>query len=850
MTATRPPATAAPGALPFWTLTPGEALARAGGVEGGLSSEEARDRLRRFGPNELQAPRRFEALRELARYLVNPLVVILLVASVVSAALGQMASSVIVALMLVLSVALNFVQASRSQQAARRLRAQVGQTATVLRDGAEREIPAGQVVPGDVIHLRAGDLMPADGRLLSAKDLFVNEAALTGESLPREKHALGGGPAPDGLSRAAAAVFRGTSVVSGLGAAVVMRTGSGTEFGRVAASLVARPPETEFERGTRRFGFLILQVVIFLVLFVFLVNALLRRDPLESFLFAVALAVGLTPELLPMIVSVTLATGAVRMARKKVIVKHLAAIENFGSMDILCSDKTGTLTRGEITVDRHVNLRGESDEAVIRLAALNSVYQTGLRSPMDDAILRHEHPAVARHARVDEIPFDFQRRRVSVVVEDGTRRLLITKGAPESVMPVCASRELDGAAVPLDPALRAEADALFRRLSAEGYRVLAVAYRPVARQAAYGVVDERELIFVGFAAFLDPPHEGVAETLAALGADGVEVKIITGDNELVTRKICEQVGLDPGVILLGDEVERMSDPALGAVAERATVFARVSPIQKNRIVRALHARGHVVGCVGDGINDAPALRSADVGISVQNAVDVARDAADIILLEKRLQVLHDGVIEGRRSFGNIMKYVLMGTSSNFGNMLSMAAASVVLPFLPMLPLQILLNNFLYDLSQVAIPSDRVDAAYMLKPRHWNIAFIRRYMLLIGALSSVFDFLTFAVMLGVFHADPALFRTGWFVESLATQTLVIFVIRTAGRPWRSRPSLALAGLVGVCAATGALLPFTPAAPWLGFTPLPPLFFAFLIAMVGGYLVLVEVAKRWFYRRHPM
>jgi Mg2+-importing ATPase len=583
------------------------------------------------------------------------------------------------------------------------------------------------------------------------------------------------------------------------------------------------------------------------VLFVFFVNALLRRDLLESFLFSVALAVGLTPELLPMIVSVTLASGAVRMAKKKVIVKQLAAIENFGSMDILCSDKTGTLTLGQITVDRHLNLRGESDETVIRLAALNSAYQTGLRSPMDEAILACEHPAVTRYSRVDEVPFDFERRRMSVVVEDGGERLLIVKGAPESVLPVCAQVELDGALKSFDSPDRATAEELFRELSVDGYRVLAVAYRRMERQPAYTVDDERDLVFVGFAAFLDPPHESAAETLAALREDGVEVKIITGDNELVTRRICAQVGLDAATVVLGAEVERMSDPALAAVAERTSVFARVSPIQKNRIVRALHARGHVVGCLGDGINDAPALRSADIGISVQNAVDVAKDAADIILLEKRLGVLHDGVMEGRRSFGNIMKYVLMGTSSNFGNMLSMAAASLFLPFLPMLPLQILLNNFLYDVSQVAIPSDRVDSTYMVKPKRWDVAFIRRYMLVIGPLSSVYDFATFAVMLGVFHAGESLFRTGWFVESLATQTLVIFVIRTAHRPWASAPSPALAWGVGACATAGALLPFTPLGPWLGFTPLPPLFFAFLLFMVVSYLGLVEMVKRWFYRR---
>ena len=844
------PRGSAPPAEAFWTWSLEETLRRAEATERGLSAREAARRLDTEGPNELAPPARFTALREILHYLANPLVLILLVASAVSAALGQSASAAIIALMLILSVALNFTQAYRSQQAAARLRRQVGQTATAVRDGAAREVPAREIVPGDVIQLRAGDLVPADARLLSVKDLFVNEAALTGESLPREKHA---DPAPGtttAVEGATGAIFRGTSVVSGLGAAVVVRTGSGTEFGRVAAVLAARPPETEFERGTRRFGFMILQIVTFLVLFAFLVNALARRDLLESFLFSVALAVGLTPELLPMIVSVTLASGAVRMARQKVIVKQLAAIENFGSMDILLSDKTGTLTAGQIAIDRHVNIAGESDETVIRLAALNSGYQTGLRSPMDEAILSHEHPAVARYARVDEIPFDWERRRLSVVVDEGARRLLITKGAPESVLPLATRVEVDGATAPLDGAARGRAEALFRALSQEGYRLLAVAYREVAPRASYGVEDERELIFVGYAAFLDPPHEGVRETLAALRADGIEVKIVTGDNELVTGKICAEVGLDGGEVLLGAEIERMSDPALAAAAERTAVFARVSPIQKNRIVRALRAHGHVVGVLGDGINDAPALRSADVGISVENAVDVAKETADIILLEKRLSVLHDGVVEGRRSFGNIMKYVLMGTSSNFGNMLSMAAASLVLPFLPMLPLQILLNNFLYDLSQVAIPSDRVDAMYMRKPRRWNIDFVRRYMLFFGPLSSLYDFLTFGVMLGLFHADHALFRTGWFVESLATQTLVIFVIRTAGAPWRSRPSAALAWGVGGSALVGALLPYSPLAGLLGFVPLPPLFFGVLLLMIASYLGIVEVAKRGFYRRHPM
>jgi Mg2+-importing ATPase len=801
----------------------------------GLSTEEAAARLRRLGANEPAPPSRWAGVRELARQLANPLVLVLLLATVVAAAFGQFASSVVTGLILALGVALNAIQGHRSKQAAHRLRERVGQTATVVRDGRVRTVPAREVVLGDVLRLGAGDLVAADARLLEAKDLFLHEAALTGESLPREKHAEDG----DGV------VLRGTSVVSGLGTAVVSATGPATQFGQLVAQLAARPPETEFERGTRRFGVLVLKVVLFLVLFVFLVNAVLRRDPLESFLFAVALAVGLTPELLPMIVSVTLAAGAVRMARRRVIVKRLAAIEDLGSMDVLCSDKTGTLTVGAITVERHVDGRGQEDETVLRLAALNSAFQTGLPSPMDDAILRHQHPAVGDHVRVDEVPFDFSRRRVSIVVDGPGGRRLVTKGAPESVLPLCTTVAVDGCAMPMDDDAHARAQGVFERLSREGLRVLAVADRAVEARPAYGIADERALTLAGFAAFLDPPREDVDETIAALRADGVTIKILTGDNELVTRRVCAQVGIAADTIVLGQTVDAMSDPALAVVAERTNVFARVSPAQKTRIVQALRGRGHVVGVLGDGINDAAALRAADVGVSVDTAVDVARDAADIILLEKALHVLHDGVIEGRRSFGNIMKYVLMATSSNFGNMLSMAIASLVLPFLPMLPLQILLNNLLYDLAQVALPSDRVDGTWQQAPRRWNEAFIRRYMLTVGPISSVFDLATFAGMLVLFQAGESLFRTGWFVESLASQTLVIFVIRTAAPAWTLPPSRGL--ILGVAAAlsVGLSLPFTPLASWLGFVPPPPLFFAFLLGMTVLYLAAMEIAKRHLY-----
>jgi Mg2+-importing ATPase len=649
-------------------------------------------------------------------------------------------------------------------------------------------------------------------------------------------------------------VFLGTSVVSGLATARVVATGPATDFGKIAERLAEKAPETEFERGTKQFGLLITRVIIFLVLFAFLVNAALRRDPFESLLFSIALAVGLTPEFLPMISAVTLGQGALRMARLKVIVKHLAAIQNFGSIDILCSDKTGTLTSGEMSLDQHLDPLGKASERPFILAYLNSFFETGISNPLDhairrrgvnpldEAILIHDHPDVRGYEKLDEIPFDFERRRVSVVAGRAGSRLLITKGAPESVLAVCVEYEVDGRRLPLGQSARQSCEAVFHELSAKGFRVLAVAYAEVAPKAAYGKEDERQLVFAGFLTFSDHPLPAADEALRAMTDDGVKVKILTGDNELVASHVCSQVGLNVERIVLGDEVDRMTDGALGHVAERTTVFARVSPMQKNRIIQALKRRGHVVGYLGDGINDAPSLHTADVGISVVTGTDVAREAAEVILLEQSLPVLHQGIIEGRKAFGNVMKYLLMGTSSNFGNMFSMAGASLFLPFLPMLPTQILLNNFLYDLAQITIPTDNVDQTFIRKPRRWDIRLIRDFMLYIGPISSLYDFLTFYALLKVFHASEQFFHTGWFVESLATQTLVIFVIRTAGAPLRSRPSAALSATTLLIVLIGITLPFTPLAAWLGFTPLPAGFFLFLIAATGTYLLLVEMFKR--------
>jgi Mg2+-importing ATPase len=825
--------------------------------KGGLTSEEARRRLSVTGPNEPASARPLAVVQQFLGFLSNPLVIILLIASVVTAFLGEYFNAILIATMVLLSVALNFVQTFRSQRAAERLRAQVAPTATALRDGQWVELPRRALVPGDVIRLAAGDLVPADARLLEARDVHVQQAALTGESMPAEKEAMDVDPLAHSLADARNIVLLGTSVVSGTATAVVTATGSATAFGAIAAHLTAKPPETEFERGVRRFGLLIMRTVFFLVLFVFLATIAVHTfrhipySPFETLLFAVSLAVGLTPEFLPMITTVTLGQGALHMAREKVIVKHLESIQNFGSMDILCSDKTGTLTSGTMVLDQHIDPQGKSSERVLHLAYLNSSFETGIKSPLDAAILEHGqsdlHPGVPEYHKLDEIPFDFERRRLSVVVEREGERLMITKGAPEGVMPLCSRYSGDDPDALFDDTARAAAEATYHDLSAQGYRVLAVAARSLPPQEAYRVADEHDLTLTGFVAFIDPPLADAAASLGALHRDGVEVKILTGDNELVARHVCAQVGLDAGRIILGDDVDRMSDTALAHVAERTAVFARVSPAQKNRILMALKHRQHVVGYLGDGINDAPSLHAADVGISVASAVDVAKDAAAIILLERGLDVLHSGIIEGRKAFGNVMKYLLMGTSSNFGNMFSMAGAALFLPFLPMLPTQILLNNFMYDLSQVTIPTDNVEPSFIHKPHRWSIATIRDFMVFIGPISSIYDFLTFYVLLAVFHASESLFHTGWFVESLATQTLVIFVIRTGGNPLRSRPSRPLTITTLSVVLVGALLPFTPLASSLGFTPLPPLFFLFLAVATGTYLLLVELGKRWLMRR---
>lgn len=809
----------------------------------GLSESEAARRLAEHGPNEAQAGLRSSPLGMLIELFGNPLVVMLLVAAMVSGFLGDHVGAAIIVAMVLLSVMLNYVLSYRSKRAAERLREGIAPTASVCRDGIWRDVPRRSLVPGDLIRLAAGDRVPADARLLEARDLHIQQAALTGESAPEEKDAC---DQPRGSMGADARhlVFLGTSVIAGTATAIVLATGNDTAFGDVAARLSERPPPTEFERGLAGFARLIMRTVIGLVLLVMLAGIAFHRPLLETLLFALALAVGLTPEFMPMITTVTLARGAKRMARQRVVVKHLAAIEDFGSMTVLLSDKTGTLTRNETEVFASVDPMGDTSARTADLAHLNSSLQTGIRSPLDDAILRGCAPLEDAARKLDEIPFDFERRRLSVVAKRGDETLLVAKGAPEFVISQCTQCLVDGTIRALDIDTRNRIQRVSDAYAKQGLRVLAIAWRAVEPKPRYTSADETTLTLAGFVAFADPVLPDVAESLRALARDGVSVKILSGDNELVARHVCEQVGLDAREIFTGAQVDKLDQDALGIVAERVSVFARVSPAQKHRIVLALKARRAVVGFLGDGINDAPSLHAADVGISVANAVDVARDAADIVLGERDLGALHAGVIEGRKAFANVMKYLLMGTSSNFGNVLSMAVASLVLPFLPMLPTQILLNNFLYDIAQVTIPGDNVDASQLTSPRRWSVRSIRRFMLGVGPISSLYDFLTFYVLLAWLHASEPEFHTGWFVESLATQTLVLFVIRTTGNPLRSRPGKPLIATVLGAVIVGTVLPFTPIGADLGFIPLPPLFFAFLAAATATYLLLVEAVKRRF------
>jgi len=834
---------------PWWLEPPsGEAADRATEATG-LSGAEAEARLARFGPNLFRERQDKSLLLQYLTRFKNPLVIILLVASAVSAFTGEVTNFLIISFIVLLSVTLDFVQEYRANAAAEKLRLSVSVRAMVMRDGKPLEVAVTQVVPGDVVLLSAGNLIPADGRVLEARDFFVKQALLTGESYPVEKRP---GALPDAatdLQDATNAVFMGTSVISGSARVLVVKTGAVTAIGEIAYSVSRPSVPTSFEIGTRRFGMLIMRLTVLMVMFVLLVNTLFHKPWLESFLFAVALAVGLTPELLPMVISVTLSRGALRMARKQMIVKRLSAIQDLGSMDVLCTDKTGTLTEAKIRLERHVDAQGRPSERVLELAYFNSFFETGLKSPLDEAILAHQHIEIGAWKKIDEVPFDFERRRVSVLIDNGETRWLVVKGAADEIVGLCTHYEAEGAEPqrPVDEAALAAIHAQYHALEEEGFRVLGIAWRQVPLDHPHAVVsDETELLLAGFAAFLDPPKESAGSALEALKKVGVAIKIVTGDSDLVTRHVCTQLKIPVTGLLTGKEIAQLDDHALQARVETANLFCRVNPSQKNRVILALKARGHVVGYLGDGINDAPSLHSADVGLSVDSAVDVAKEAADMILLKQDLHVLHAGVLEGRRTFGNIMKYIMMGTSSNFGNMFSMAGAALFLPFLPMLPTQILLNNILYDVSEIPIPLDKVDAGDIHAPRVLDMNFVRNFMLVIGPISSLFDFLTFYIMLAVLEADEKLFQTGWFVESLCTQVLVIFIIRTRGNPLKSRPHPLLTATSLAVVAIAVLLPFTPIGTYFGFVPPPAKFYFILGAMVLVYLFAVELAKQGFYR----
>ena len=819
----------------------------------GLTQAEAEERERTGGPNEVAQERRRGWFIRLLIIVRNPLVILLAALSSISFATGDARAGIVMACMVVLSVTLRFVQEARADAAAAKLKAMIHVTATVIRDGAAREIPLRDLVSGDIVKLSAGDMIPGDVRVLSAKDLFVSQGTLTGESLPVEKFHDSDPKASNSPAELKNTCFMGTSVQSGTATAVVVVTGAATYLGSMAGSITGEAPPTSFDRGLSRFTWLMIQLMAVMVPLVFLINGFTKHDWKSAFFFAMAVAVGLTPEMLPMIVSVCLSKGAIAMSRKKVIVKRLNAIQNFGGMDVLCTDKTGTLTEDRVVLQRHCNVAGRETDEVLLDGYLISYFQTGLKNLLDTAILDtsdfHGQALVEKYKKLDEIPFDFTRRMMSVLVEDPEgHAILFTKGAPEEIFHQCSHFELDGKVSPMDPGLMKGLKDEYASLSNDGFRVLAVARKELQGKRSCSKEDERDLVLKGYVAFLDPPKGTAARAIEALHKHGVAVKILTGDNDLISRKVCSDVGLEPDPMLLGDAVEKMSDAELAEAAEKTTLFARLSPAHKQRIVRLLRGNGHVVGFMGDGINDAPALHAADIGISVDTAVDIAKESADLILLEKDLMVLEGGVIEGRKVFANIIKYIRMGASSNFGNMFSVLGASAFLPFIPMAPIQILTNNMLYDFSQVPIPTDAVDEEQVALPRPWNIGEIKRFILCIGPISSIFDYSTFFVMLYLFKCwDPSrapLFQTGWFVESLMTQTLIIHIIRTNKIPFlQSRASWSLILTTLAIMAFGAWLPYSPLASSLGLAHLPPLYWPILMLTLLAYAGLTQSVKVW-------
>ncbi|MFA6588568.1 MAG: magnesium-translocating P-type ATPase [Patescibacteria group bacterium] len=818
----------------------------------GLTSVEAQAKLLQYGENLVYKKKKFGPAVFFVKKFSSPLLLMLIIAAVVAFFVGQKVNALIVFGMVLVSGIMDFANTYRSRKAEEKLFAKVVTTVSIFRDGKKINLPIKDIVPGDIVYLVPGNVIPADCEVLEADDFFVNQSALTGESFPAEKCPASEATATTGnIAEQTNRIFMGTNAVTGFATARVLKTGKNTEFGAIAERLRANQTETEFEKGIRQFSMFIMKVTIFMVLFVFFANALTHKGILESLMFSIAIAIGLTPELLPVILSVSLSRGSLAMAKKEVVVKNMPAIQNLGSMNILCTDKTGTLTEDKIVLVKHVDSFGKISEKVLLNAYLSSYYHTGVQNPLDSAIRDYKELDIKNFKKIDEIPFDFTRRRQSIVVENNSQRLVITKGAPEDVLRVASFYEEAGRQIPLHSDIENRIKQEFDKLSADGFRVLAVATREVPTEINKKVYEndiEKGMVFEGFMCFLDPAKESSLQAILELEEKGVEIKILTGDNEILTQKICRDIKLPIKGVLTGAQMSALTDEALKVKAKKITIFARVSPVQKERIIRVLRKSGNVVGYLGDGINDAPALSAADVGISVNNAVDVAKDAASIILLRKSLEVLKDGVLEGRRTFQNTLKYMMMGLSSNFGNMFSMMVASAFLPFLPMLPTQVLLNNFIYDSSQITLPGDKVDVDLLDKPPHWNIKFIRKYMIVFGWVSSLFDFITYGVLYLVFKYSNAQFQTGWFIESLATQVLVIFIIRTRKMPFiKSRPSLGL--LLSTLAGVGIawLIPFTPLSKLFHFAKLPWYVLATIIGIVLAYLVLVEITKRIFFRK---
>lgn len=830
--------------LQFWHFSVNDALGKLSCRINGLTDKEADERLKQYGLNTIKSKRRVSGILLFLSQFKSPVTLLLIIAALLSAGLGDVTDTIIILVIVLISSLLSFWQERGAANAVEELLKLVQLNCTILRDGQKKEIPMEHVVPGDIIYLTAGDIIPGDSLIIESQDIFVDEAAFTGETYPVEKKGCIL-PSDTQLAKRSNSLFMGAHVISGKATALVVKTGQQTEFGKISANLQHKAPETDFEHGIRKFGYMLMEITLLLVIVIFAINVYLHKPVLDSFLFSLALAVGLTPQLLPAIISVNLSTGARRMARKEVIVKRLSSIENFGSMNILCSDKTGTITEGKVKLKDALDVDGNHCDKVLKFAWLNASLQQGFHNPIDEAIRQSYQQPPEKFNVVTEVPYDFNRKRLTVQVANGNQNFAITKGALNAILEICDKIETASGVNDIR-AYQKQIDEQYQKLSSSGFRTLGIAYKTVDEACKFSRDDECAMIFLGFIVLFDPPKAGIDVTIKKLNELGVNLKIITGDNALVARSLAIQVGLKQPNILTGAELHKISNTALLHKAAATHIFAEVEPDQKERIIATLKKAGNVVGFMGDGINDAPALHSADVGISVNTAVDVAKEAADIVLLNNSLDVLVDGIVEGRKTFTNTMKYIFMATSANFGNMFSMAGASLLMPFLPLLPKQILLTNLLTDFPEMAIATDRVDDINIQSPQRWDLSFIRRFMVIFGLLSSVFDYLTFGLLLFIMHSKEKAFQTGWFTESVISAILIVLVVRTRLPFFKSLPGKILSTATIVVLVFVLLIPALPLANWLGFSPLPLQYYWWMLLIVGLYLISAELAKRWFYR----